>query len=989
MAAGQAVAIVPNDNLLVIGPGGEVDETQVRDSTGVTGVGVAFFVKPGGQSICTTSLINPRTVILAAHCINKTPDEAWGDTAHAAISFLDNALPGVEAWYRTGESQPGLATFEVLDFIYDPRSVALPDDSEGYKQADVALGALDTPAIGVPNWKLLFSPLPGPTEVVFTGYGNTGSGSEGANRNEGLYRRTVTNTVDVLASPLDIAQAIYLISGVVIPEIFESFTADVYIYDFDHPTGERIGRDGRPYANLGGEATAREGSVAPGDSGGPLIVPGLGDGRILAGVVSGGLFYPNDSVDVTYGQLGFYQPLSNYWDWIVDNNFYRYVGARAGDGNWHDPGHWVERLDPAYQVLSGGALRNALPNQPAQGASGAGANFGEVCIAGGGCINMAEANNPATDIPRFPATGPGAASPVPTNGTFGPGGAARFYDVTLSEAGTTTLSATADIDALTLSGPARLNITSNGALGLAIGVRAQGGWLQVDGLMQTPTFAGTAGLLSGSGVVRAYSFDSAMGLGPGGFGSLGQLTLQADARLASAGALQIDLARSGSDRLAVIADPAAARPSAGGLILGGTLVLNPLAIDRPRAGDRFRIVTAEGGLLGDFDAVADLPGVMRGELIYSANAIDLALSAGLYADLADMSDGAQAPYARLLDTARGPADGPLARLYDGFDYLEGQPLAAGLRSLAPLALQNAEALGRTQIEALADALAGRTGLGERDAGVFLTYGQGRGDGRAAGFEAKSAIDTEWLLGGGEARLGPATVGGALAYSRGEMRAPSPGADGESRIWQALAFAQLAGAQRPWTLEGSLSLGRQDIEGRRSFTAGGLAFDAAGETQADLYAATLSGTWAMQLDQTLKLTPQASLRAARFEVDGFTEQGAAAALAVEGFTADSLQGRIGLGVEAALPLTSARLSLQGRLVQVHEFVGAPKTTLAFAAAPGSRVLAGLGARDQDWQEAGLTLIYEDGPLSLHLAAEADLNRAEAEAVDLRLGAAFRF
>jgi len=132
-----------------------------------------------------------------------------------------------------------------------------------------------------------------------------------------------------------------------------------------------------------------------------------------------------------------------------------------------------------------------------------------------------------------------------------------------------------------------------------------------------------------------------------------------------------------------------------------------------------------------------------------------------------------------------------------------------------------------------------------------------------------------------------------------------------------------------------------------------------------------------------------MRAARFEVDGFTERGGPAALSVEGFSTDSVQGRLGLAVEGVLPLASARLTLQGRLALAHEFADAADATLALAASPAARVGAGLGRRDRDWQEAGLTLAYEDGPLSLHLAAEADLNRAEAEALDLRLGAAFRF
>ncbi len=989
LVSGPAWAVVPNDNLLGIHPDGSVDESGVLDA-GVTGVGVIYFQSEAGGSICTTSLINPRTAILAAHCVNRVPDEDWGVNTRAAVSFLEDGLPGVQGWAAAGGSRPDLSTYQVLDVVFDARSLALPEDDGGYKQADVALVALDTPAIDVPTWKLLFSPLEGPTEVVFTGYGNTGSGTDGAGREEdGLLRRTVTNSIDVLASPLDIAQAVYLLSGQQIPDTYDSFTADVYIYDFDNPSGERIGYDGAPYANLGGEATAREGSVAPGDSGGPLIVPGLGDGRVLAGVVSGGLFYPNESVDVTYGQFAFYQPLSNYWDWIVDNNFYRYVGAKAGDGDWFDPAHWAERLDPAYQVLVGGRLVNGLPDVPAQGASGAGANFGQVCIEGGGCLDMADANNPVTDTPRFPDSGPGASGFVPNNGFQGPNGAVRFYDVTLSEAGTTRLSGQAQIDALTVTGGARLDIAGGATLALAIGTETYGGWIDVDGLLQTPTFSGAAGLLTGSGRVRAYSFESAMGVGPGGFGEVGTLTLQTDARLAAENVLQIDVGRGGADRLAVIADPEAAQNSTGGLILGGLLVLNPLAADRPRAGDRFTIVSAEGGFLGDFGGVADLPGVLRGELIYSPTALELLIEAGLYADIADLSDASQAPYARLLDAARGPADGPLAGLYDGFDFLEGDALSAGLRSLAPLGLQNAEVLGRLQTESVARALADRAPLGVKNAGAFVAYGQGRGDGLSQAFDAKTQIESEWLVGGGEARLGQATLGGALAYARGDLALPTPEAESESKLWQALAFGRLEGAARPWTLEASVGIGRQDLEFRRAFTAGGLAYAAAGDTEADLYTATVAGAWDLPLDANLKLVPQASLRAARFEVDGFTEAGGPAALRVDGFTADSVQGRVGVGLEGRLPVASGKLSVRGRLALAHEFAEAPDAAIAFAANGAARIAAGFPARDEDWREAGLAVAYEDGPLALTLAAEADLGRDEAEAVDVSLRAAWRF
>jgi len=988
--SGPAWAVVPNDNLLGQNPDGSVDESRVLDATGITGVGLIVFDQDGRASGCTATLINPRTTILAAHCVNQTPDEAWGRSAFSMVSFLPDAGPAYQAWQANGQSQPQMSIFNVIDITFDPRSLALPDDPEGVMQADIALAALEIPAIAVPNWKLLFSTLPGPTDVVFTGYGRTGSGTLGNASDAGFLRRTVTNTIDVLASPINMAEAIYILTGQIIPKSSLQFTADVYVFDFDDPSGVRIDDAGRPYANLGGEATVREGSVAQGDSGGPLIIPSVGDGRILAGVVSGGLFYPNDSVNARYGQFGFYQPLSRYWDWIVDNNFYRYVGAKAGDGDWFDANHWVERLDPAYQLASPtGLLTNALPTTPALGASGAGPNFGQICIAGGNCLNMADAGDPVTDTPRFPRSGPGNSGLVPSNGFFGPGGAVRFYDVTLSERGRTRLAGSAEIDALTLAGAAELDITASGGLGLAIGTRTQGGWLNVDGLLQTPTFSGAAGLLTGNGHIRAYSFESAMGIGPGGFGRAGTLTLQTDARLDRAGALQIDLGRSGADRLAVIADPGALSPSAGGLILGGLLVLNPVADDRPRVGDRFTVLTTEGGLLGQFDAVADLPGVMAGRLDQNGQRLDVIVEAGRYADLAPMGEADVAPYARLLDASRGPANGPLARLYDGLDYLDGEALTAGLRDLGPTGLRQGEVLGRLQIEGLADALAGRASLGAAEAGAFVAYGLTRGDGLAPGGDAKTRIESEWLLGGAEAQLGAARLGGALAFARGDLTTTSGGAQGESELWQALAFAALDGADRPWTLEASLGAGRQEIDTRRSFTAGGLPFAASGDTEAEIYTATVAGRWTVGLDDRLSLTPQASLRAARFEVDGFTETGGPAALRVDGFTSDSLQARLGLGVEGRMPLAAGRLSLRGRLAVVHEMADGPDARLGFAATPTARVSADLSPRDADWQEAGLTLAYERGPLELNLSAEADLNRDEAEAVDLRLGAAWRF
>ena len=50
---------------------------DVRDPTNVTGIGQIVTDAGGGSvGLCTGSLINPRTVIFAAHCVNTRPATA-------------------------------------------------------------------------------------------------------------------------------------------------------------------------------------------------------------------------------------------------------------------------------------------------------------------------------------------------------------------------------------------------------------------------------------------------------------------------------------------------------------------------------------------------------------------------------------------------------------------------------------------------------------------------------------------------------------------------------------------------------------------------------------------------------------------------------------------------------------------------------------------------------------------------------------------------
>ncbi|MEP4337738.1 MAG: trypsin-like serine protease, partial [Roseobacter sp.] len=90
--ATPAQAIVPNDNF--------TPDDIVDTDGGVNGVGM-FFRNDG--FVCSGTLINPRTVLFAAHCVNSNPESDFADgNINSAFSFDVNALPGFQNWIGNG-----------------------------------------------------------------------------------------------------------------------------------------------------------------------------------------------------------------------------------------------------------------------------------------------------------------------------------------------------------------------------------------------------------------------------------------------------------------------------------------------------------------------------------------------------------------------------------------------------------------------------------------------------------------------------------------------------------------------------------------------------------------------------------------------------------------------------------------------------------------------------------------------------------------------
>jgi hypothetical protein len=282
--AGHVGVAAPEPRIVIADPG---TPTTARDPVNITGVGEMIVDQGGGfVGICTATLINPRTVLFAAHCVNEAPADAYGaPSGGIPIGFgfeTNNRANGpgendeLVRWLLGGAGGAGLHETNTAQAFYNSNYVAYNQRSTeanaaGFLYADVAVASLDTPAVGIPTWALLFSQLPPRDEgangtgyhVSITGYGNNGTGQGGA---VGLdfRRRSANNMLGALASLDDFEGFLFGSAG--------GLPQNLYWVDFDDPrrgTGSESGFDFNAWRD---NATENEGITSQGDSGGPLIL---------------------------------------------------------------------------------------------------------------------------------------------------------------------------------------------------------------------------------------------------------------------------------------------------------------------------------------------------------------------------------------------------------------------------------------------------------------------------------------------------------------------------------------------------------------------------------------------------------------------------------------------------------------------------------------------------------------------------------------------
>ena len=1072
--------------------------------------GVGMFFRADGF-VCSGTLINPRTVLFAAHCVNDRPETDYNDeNIPAAWSFNVNALPGFQNWFANNfASNPDLAVFNVNRIFWDQRSVE-DELGLGFIEADIALASLDTPAVGIPTWALLFTTLPAPGSidpvngtgyhVNIAGYGGTGNAAQGAVLGIDWRRRAAENMLGGFFSLDDRDNIIF---GPDVP----TFPQNLYQLDFDSQNRDFV-QDINIYRD---DALPNEGTTAGGDSGGPLILGAannsLSNEDLVIGVLSGGSRFFNGQAFNSIGTTSFYQPLSLYWQYIVENNPYRYVGAQAGDGDWEDANHWVTLLDPMYRVIdSNGDVVNGLPNTPELGPNGTDGDFGAICVEfeqpGDFCTDLATgqtegtfdpasgsltatggaglANSlaqvaltdvtggqnialPATlalpdgalDVPfasqaaltteQAPQNGTLAlAAPTLTNGLPGATGFVpdnidpvvnadpavnidpRYYDVTLSQTGTTTLGSDMTIDRLTVRGSAGLTINTAGNLTSLIDVNQFGGRVNVNGgIASAGDYTLFAGMLEGTGTITAPFLTSITGVfSPGAVGTTGTLTIDGNLVLSSGNTFMVDVGANGvSDQLAVTG-----LANVGGIVNIGSAITQQVN----GQGQRFTILTAAGGVSGEF-TTRTISSILSQSFIYQQNAVLMEISAESYASVIDPSDPVQRAYANLFDQNR--SNSALAGLYD-LDFVDTDTIRATFTALAPVNEQAVRSLSGQTVNLLqnfndarlresdkskaggkiavtgaplnvvqanlspvgqplgGDLMALQGGAEDtamtdanlpEDIAIFLSGGFITGDiGGLPGFATRTDMSGMFVAGGIEFYPGEATMIGLSGYFTA-LDADTPlGQRVDSDTYAASLYMRHKFAGGP-VIDGQFSLGSMGFDTQRQVQFLGTTQNLASSSDDMLVSGALGLSY--DLESSIgTISPGIEARYASVDLSAVRETGGNLGMAVvrENFT--STQARIGFDYEKQGQMVAINANAQ----LVWEFEDGPQLLGAnFAQGIGPNANFALDTADHTWGEVGVTATFGTGPFQMSAGFDTTIGRDNADAQVLRATAIYRF
>ncbi|PWJ13270.1 trypsin-like serine protease [Jannaschia seohaensis] len=209
---------------------------------------VVTFSLNGFSPFCTGALISTTTVLTAKHCFDTASPSAL------EVLFTNGA----------GATQASRSVSEI-SYMSSP-----PSDFYG---TDLAIVRMTQAIVGYTPFKLAADLVVG--EVArMVGYGANGTGDVGHQGTTDGARWAADNVVDWIGAPGGEGGTFYAAG------------ANIISTDFDSPDGTSNTLDGGVF-NSSPDAILYEGTTAPGDSGGPLLVKRNGEWTV-AGILLGG-----------------------------------------------------------------------------------------------------------------------------------------------------------------------------------------------------------------------------------------------------------------------------------------------------------------------------------------------------------------------------------------------------------------------------------------------------------------------------------------------------------------------------------------------------------------------------------------------------------------------------------------------------------------------------------------------------------------------------
>ena len=462
--------------------------------------------------------------------------------------------------------------------------------------------------------------------------------------------------------------------------------------------------------------------------------------------------------------------------------------------------------------------------------------------------------------------------------------------------------------------------------------------------------------LSGTGIVTTAGGTTTMNgtIAPGN--SIGTLSIVGDYVQSAGSIYEVEIDAAGNSDLIDVSGIAT--------INGGEVVVVPFpdfALATP-----YTILTATGGVNGQFDPIAPFSFFLSPDLTKDTNAVYLTIQQSATFETAAITPNqiATAQGADSLPTSNPvwaaiamQPDAPSAQF--AFDQLSGEIHASAKTAL----LEDSRFAREAALDRLRSALGGAGATGdqteqEMEGGTTL-WARGFGswshwdsDGNAATLSR----DIGGLFVGGDGEVFDTIRLGLMGgYSRSSLSVDDRASSGTVDSYTLGAYA--GGEWDAFSLKGGLAHSWHSLDTSRSVAFTGFSDSLSASYNARSFQAYTEAAYVMEYGAA-RIEPFANLAYANLSTDGFTEIGGAAALAASGQSASAVFTTLGVRGEMQVDLGGMASTLSGGIGWRHAFGDTPTSTHSFAGGNAFTVAGVPLARDTLVLDAGLEIDLTD-------------------------------